>query len=728
MLALLFCAMDILAQNTIPMGYEFEYDGLRYTYTLYRTQYEEITGFFVSGSSQENGDNHVIDVVIPSTIIVPLDNPKEYDVVGIGSEAFKGCSAMNSITIPNSVLCICEAAFFGCSEMKSITIPTSVTDIGDKAFYKCIGLESIYIPAATTHIGNSFNFTNLKSIIVDANNNVYDSRNKCNAIIETSTQKIIAGCGNTVIPQSITAIGHSAFYGCIGLDTISIPEGIITIEDGAFYSSDLVSVTIPESVKCLGSKKGRLYHGVFENCSKLRSVIFKPVEWDSIGDFAFYGCSKIDSFVVSIDDGNPLIWFENYIGKKAFILDPTVTTVESSTLYVPKGRYSYFQHVVNRFYNDGSVFGQFATIKEILGNDFYIDDGINYLIKENEGVKYAIVDYGYYEGEIVIPSSVVIDGQEYPVKEIGKKAFIGCNKITTVALPEGLTCIDSLSFFDCGRLSSVLLPASLTSIGTNAFSNCEELSDVAFPTGLKSIGSHAFIRCNNLTSIYIPESVISIGVDAFGGCATLSSIIVHDDNALYDSRGNCNAIIETATNTLLNGCSNTVIPESVASIGSVAFYGNILLKSIIIPKSVIRIGDNAFADCINLISITIPKSVMTIESFAFYGCDNIQSVYVLSQNPPELGLDVFGKKTYANATLYVPDGAISSYQTADGWKMFKNIEVDTAVDPVFKDNKDSNNIGDAVIYDITGRRLKAESIELLNPGLYIINDRKYLIK
>ena len=218
------------------------------------------------------------------------------------------------------------------------------------------------------------------------------------------------------------------------------------------------------------------------------------------------------------------------------------------------------------------------------------------------------------------------------VASIGCDAFNGCRNLTNIEIPDSVENIDENAFEDCTGLTSIVIPNSVENIGENAFFDCSSLISIEIPNSVKSIGDCAFVDCSSLTSIDIPDSVESIGFDAFEYCGSLTRIVVDENNKVYDSRNNCNALIETATNTLLRGCNITVIPNTITSIENYAFSGCSCLATIDIPNSVRKIGESAFYDCSSLTNIVIPKSVKSIGECAFNGCDSLTRIVVDGKN------------------------------------------------------------------------------------------------
>ena len=291
-----------------------------------------------------------------------------------------------------------------------------------------------------------------------------------------------------------------------------------------------------------------------------------------------------------------------------------------------------------------------------------------------------------------IPETVTYNGTTYSVTSIGDYTFDNCFSLTSVTIPNSVTNIGMSAFYGCSALTSITIPNFVTSIGNNAFSGCSALTSITIPNSVTSIGNNAFSGCSSFTSITIPNSVTSIGNYAFISCESLTSMMVESGNTVYDTRENCNAIIETASKTLIAGCQSTTIPNSVTSIGGSAFYGCSSLTSLTIPNSVTSIGSSAFSDCSSLTSITIPNSVTTVGDYAFYKCSSLTSITIpnsitsigwraflacssltqitcLAQTPPTCGDDCF-YGVPRTIPLYVPHEAVEDYKAAAVWQEF----------------------------------------------------------
>lgn len=591
-----------------------------------------------------NSIKYTGSVVIPQSVNY---SGTKYQVTSIGNYAFWDCSGLTTVTIPNSVTNIGNSAFSNCSGLSTVIIPNSVTSIDNYTFYGCSGLTTV------------------------------------------------------TISNSVTSIGNSAFSNCNGLTSIEIPEGVDHIGDEAFLEcSSLSSISFPKSLKSIGGKAldgtpwlnaqtddlvyigsvAYLYKGVmpyncelilrdgttgiagyaFNKCSNLASISI-PTTVSSIGSYAFSGCSRLSSVVIpngvkSID----YYTFRDCNGLTSISIPNSVTSIGSGAFYNCKSLKSI--SIPN-------------TVKSIGGDAFY-QSGLT---------------------SITIPNSV---------ESIESRAFYNCSSLREVNLNEGLKTIGHQAFDFCYALNSVTIPKTVEKFGGIAFAGCTALREIVvdaenpafdsrgqcnaiietatntliagcnttiIPESVTALEHYAFWNCRNLKQIHIPKSIQSLVGETFRGCYSLQSITVSSDNTFFDSRGNCNAIIDSKTNILLAGCSNTVLPKDIVGIGSYAFDTRYTIKELNLPKGVKFLGFCSFQNCTGLTKVMLPESVDSISAYAFDGCKSITDMYCYAVSVPTLLYDVFRDSNIKNATLHVPAASLSAYEAADQWKEFGSI-------------------------------------------------------
>jgi hypothetical protein len=419
------------------------------------------------------------------TNIVIASEYNNLPVTYIDSSAFKNCSKLTSVTIPDSVTSIGYDAFEDCSSLTSVTIGNGVTSIGSYAFYECGSLSSVY------YSGDVAGWCNIAFSGYNSNPLSYAHNLYINNQLVT----------DLVIPDSVISIGNYAFYNCSSLTSVTIGNSVTSIGILAFLCcSSLTNITIPDSVTSIGG-------GAFEGCSSLTSVYYAGdvVGWcniafsdawtnplyyahnlyinnelvtdlvipdgvTSIGNYAFYNCSRLTS--VTIPD--------------------SVTSIGSSAFYGCSG--------LTSVYYTGDVAGwcniAFSSNPLFYAQNLYIN---NQLVT----------------GDLVIPDSVT---------SIGNYAFYNCSRLTSVTIPDSVTSIGSSAFYGCSSLTSITIPDSVKSIDWYAFYNCSSLTSVTIPDNVTSIGYRAFYGCKSLTSITIPDNVTSIGYQAFYNCSSLKIV------------------------------------------------------------------------------------------------------------------------------------------------------------------------------------------------------------
>ena len=570
--------------------------------------------------------------------VTGADIPAQIDgvaVTGIGSNAFKDCGKLISVTLPKSVTSIGDNAFSGCTYLSStcdgvqgVIIPANVTSIDSLAFFGCECLQSVYFEGDAPEIGeNVFTIKDPDSLWVD---DIYVEYIN----IPGLTLYYIDGCTGWSFE---TWNGyHTMLWSGDPMNPEYPPlepteptepsesEGFTAypVEGGNlyFYSADGTIVDCDETVTYAdvpaeidGIAVTGIGSSAFEYCISLTGVTI-PESVTSIDSYAFEGCESLQSACFLGDApalGTDVFCMKEFVFDSGFGVDTETIVIPGLTLYYIDGKADWTTPTWNGYPTatwDG------VNVPEPADEIAYPVEGGNLYFRKSTG---EIFDCDTTVTNADIPEKIV----GVAVTSIGNSAFYYCTDLTSVTIPSSVTSIGDSAFDSCSSLISIYIPDSVTSIGDWAFWGCSSLTTVTIPNSVTSIGRYAFSSCRSLMTITIPDGITQIADSVFSDCSSLMSIEIPDSVTRIGAGAfkNCSSL------------TSVTIPEGVTSIFDYTFEGCSSLTTVTIPSKVMNIGKRAFF-LSGLTSVTLPKWVESVGNKAFSNCDGLTEINVAEGN------------------------------------------------------------------------------------------------
>lgn len=523
----------------------------------------------------------------------------------IGVNAFKNCSSLTDINIPNTATAILEEAFHGCTALKNITLPDSLRILKGSSFMET-GLTNITVPDKVTEIGgHAFAYCpNLTTVVLGdsikyVESGQYSVFNESPNIVSVTfgtgmkeINDVLRGKSKlttVVLGKNVTKIGDNAFNGCSSLESINLPEKLTQLGTSAFANSGLRNLTLPVQVTKIAEQ-------TFYNCDSLNSIVLNS-QLTEVAQNAFAECDNV--YEVTVDNNVPAIIniASGFGSLKKITFGPSVTEIPDNLL---SGK-SKLEEI---------VLGENITK---IGNSAF--------------------------------SSTVLKAFTFPSKvaTIGENLFESCKKLKEVTFNNALTALPAGTFRHCQALDSIGLPASVKSIGSYAFDGCDSIRKIQLNAGLAEINAYAFYNAGDkkLKSITIPDGVKSIGEYAFAECDTLSSITLGASTdsiaqyAFYNCR-NLSAITLPAntrvlSNNLFEGTTITslAIPDKVTSLRKETFNGlSEKLTSVTIGNGIAQLPQGVFSNFTKLKTAKLGTGLTKVPQNAFYYCNALTDMTI----------------------------------------------------------------------------------------------------
>ena len=581
-------------------------------------------------------------------------------LLSIGNYAFSGCTGLTEIVIPDSVTTIGSYAFSGCTGLTRVVLPAGLTAIPDWCFNNCEKLPGIAIPETVTSIGScAFRYCSALTAItlpqglqtLGANAFLY-----CENLPYVDVPDTLESAGSYIASDTTQlrcSIGSSAAYTLSKNGTSFYDDGYklrytYADRDGSVnglvlnkYVGTEAEVRVPDGVTeligwcCVGN-------------NKVTSVVL-PESVVKIGEIAFYKCKNLSS--VTLPQGIV------EIGDSAFAECPKLTVID-----IPDGlqKAAWLAEDDVRLRCSFGSSAAFALSKG--GNNFCAGDFQMRYLFDDEGNRNGLRLNKYLgtDAEVTVPEEVTETDS----------AFKDCNTVTKVVLPAGLTKLESNIFSGCTGLKEIAIPEGVTSIGNGAFRGCEALTELALPQGLKKIGGNAFIGCKSLTYIEIPDGVetveyfiaestiqlrCAIGSSAAVAVSRSNDGFYSDDLYLrytFDDDGVQNGLTLMK---YVGASSEVIVPDGVTKLQYSTFSEcRQLLTRVVLPNGLLSIPESLLNNCTNLKEVVIPESVTTIESHAFFGCASLEKIN-LPAGLTEISNSLLGGCTVLSE-ITIPDG------------------------------------------------------------------------